>query len=83
VRERSHHGLLVAEEAITDLRIDASFRLRVVDGLLTGMHEPDTSHFDLMHAFATPSLLRRAHAHAAELGYLGHELGDVALILAA
>ena len=45
------------------------------------MHEPTESHFDLLEAFAPPALLHRAHAHAAERGYLCHELGDSSLIL--
>jgi S-adenosylmethionine:tRNA ribosyltransferase-isomerase len=54
----------------------------VVDGLLTGLHQPGTSHFDLLEAFAPRALLLRALEHAAKTGYLQHELGDSCLILA-
>ena len=50
-------------------------------GLLTGMHEPGTSHFDLLGAFAPLPLLQRALGHAEETGYLGHEFGDACLIV--
>jgi S-adenosylmethionine:tRNA ribosyltransferase-isomerase len=54
---------------------------RVVDALLTGMHEPQASHFDLLRAFVSPSLLERAYREAIAAGYLWHEFGDAALVL--
>jgi S-adenosylmethionine:tRNA ribosyltransferase-isomerase len=77
----AHAGVLVAENAVTHLRIEPGFRPRIVDGILTGIHEPGTSHFDLISAFAPRTLLEAAIAHAANAGYLGHELGDSMLIL--
>jgi len=65
----------------TRLKIESSSRLRVVDALLTGFHEPQASHFDLLQAFVDEPLLRRAYAEAIERGYLWHEFGDAALIL--
>jgi S-adenosylmethionine:tRNA ribosyltransferase-isomerase len=78
-----HGGTIAPGEGVTDLILDGSFGPRVVDGLLTGMHEPTASHFHLLEAFAPPDLLRRAHAHAEAAGYLAHEFGDSALVLAA
>jgi S-adenosylmethionine:tRNA ribosyltransferase-isomerase len=78
---RLHAGELVAGEGTTDLRIDGRFRPRVVDGLLTGLHELGSSHRELMHAFAPEPLLARAWGHAEERGYLDHEFGDVCLVL--
>lgn len=66
----------------TTLRLGPDWELRVVDGLLTGLHEPGTSHFELLEAFAPRALLLRAVEHAARTGYLQHELGDSCLILA-
>jgi S-adenosylmethionine:tRNA ribosyltransferase-isomerase len=54
----------------------------VVDGLLTGVHEPGSSHFDLLRAFAPLPLLEEALRHADQAGYLGHEFGDTMLVLA-
>jgi len=79
----THGGRVVAGEGVTDLRIDRAFRRRIVDGLLTGVHDPTTSHFDLLRAFASEDDLTRANEHAVRAGYLGHELGDVSLILPA
>lgn len=77
-----HGGRLVAGEGVTELKVRRTTRLTVVDGLLTGMHEPTASHFELLQAFATPELLRTAYAHAETEGYLCHEFGDSNLILA-
>ncbi|HET6896749.1 MAG TPA: S-adenosylmethionine:tRNA ribosyltransferase-isomerase [Vicinamibacteria bacterium] len=74
-------GHLRAGEGRTSLRIDRAFRPRIVNGLLTGVHQPGESHFDLLQAFAPEPLLRRALAHAEQEGYLAHEFGDSCLIL--
>jgi S-adenosylmethionine:tRNA ribosyltransferase-isomerase len=51
-----------------------------VEGLLTGIHEPGTSHFALLTAFAPAELLEQAYRHAERAGYVGHEFGDSSLI---
>jgi S-adenosylmethionine:tRNA ribosyltransferase-isomerase len=66
----------------TDLRIGPGFKPRVVSGLLTGLHQPGESHFELVAAFAPRALLEASVAHASAAGYLGHEFGDSCLILA-
>ena len=53
----------------------------VVDGLLTGLHEPRSSHLRLLAAFAGPDLLGRCYQAAVAAGYLWHEFGDVHLLL--
>ncbi|HEY3171770.1 MAG TPA: S-adenosylmethionine:tRNA ribosyltransferase-isomerase [Thermoanaerobaculia bacterium] len=77
----AHGGRLAAAAGITDVRIDVRFPLRVADGLLTGLHEPGTSHFALTTAFAAEDTLTDAYRHAEAAGYLGHEFGDAMLIL--
>jgi S-adenosylmethionine:tRNA ribosyltransferase-isomerase len=73
-------GFLHPGSAVTDLKIGAGYRPRVVDGLLTGIHEPGTSHFALLTAFAPAELLEQAYRHAETAGYVGHEFGDSSLI---
>jgi S-adenosylmethionine:tRNA ribosyltransferase-isomerase len=73
-------GLLHPGPGVTDLKIGAAYRPRVVDGLLTGIHEPGTSHFALLTAFAPAELLEQAYRHAERAGYVGHEFGDSSLI---
>ena len=55
--------------------------VRAVDGLLTGLHEPRSSHLLMLAAFAGPDLLSRCYQAAIEAGYLWHEFGDVHLLL--
>jgi S-adenosylmethionine:tRNA ribosyltransferase-isomerase len=76
-------GRVAAAQGITALRLGPSHRLQVVDAILSGVHEPGTSHFELLEAFAPRDVLLRAHAHAEREGYLGHELGDSCLIVRA
>ncbi len=74
-------GRLVAACGVTSLRIGPGFRPRVVDGLLSGLHDPGTSHHALLSAFAPRALLRLALAHAESRGALGEEFGDGLLVL--
>lgn len=77
----SHGGRVRAGAGVTDLRIGASFRPRVVDGLLSGIHEPGSSHFELLTALAPRGFLESAAQHAERTGYLAHEFGDACLVL--
>ena len=74
-------GRLVAGPGETDLVIRPGFGPRVVHGLLSGIHEPAESHFDLLGAFAPASALQAAWRHANAAGYRNHELGDLVLVL--
>ena len=77
----SMSGTLRGGTQHTDLRLGPDFTRRTCDGLLTGLHEPGTSHFSLLEAFAPRALLDRAFRHAQRSGYLQHEFGDSCLIL--
>jgi S-adenosylmethionine:tRNA ribosyltransferase-isomerase len=77
----AHDGELVAGPGTTDLVLGPEHRPRVVDALLTGMHEPTESHYRLLLAFAPRALVDSAHAHATRAGYLTHEFGDSTLWL--
>ena len=56
---------------------------RVVDGILTGLHDPQASHLQLLEAVAGPDLLRTAYGEVTDgpNEYLWHELGDTMLLL--
>jgi S-adenosylmethionine:tRNA ribosyltransferase-isomerase len=79
----ANDGRLRDGAGTTDLHIGADFVPRIAAGLLTGMHEPGTSHFDLLQAFACRDLLEAANGHTTAAGYLAHEFGDATLVLAA
>lgn len=70
-----------AMDGWTDLKIGPAAHLQAVQGLITGFHEPQASHFDLLRAFLDEPLLRRAYADAIAHGYLWHEFGDLTLIV--
>jgi S-adenosylmethionine:tRNA ribosyltransferase-isomerase len=55
--------------------------LRAVDALVTGLHEPRSSHLAMLAAFAGVPLLDRCYRAALDEGYLWHEFGDAHLIL--
>jgi len=73
--------LLRPGPGVSRLRIGPGHRLRAVDGLLTGLHEPEASHLDLLGAFLDRPALDRAYAAALDGRYLWHEFGDVCLLL--
>ena len=55
--------------------------LLAVDGLVTGLHEPRSSHLRMLAAFAGLDLLGRCYEAAIDHGYLWHEFGDLHLLL--
>ena len=68
-------------EGWTDLVITPARGVRVVDGLLTGWHEPEASHLMMLEAIAGRELLEQSYAASLAEGYLWHEFGDTHLIL--
>lgn len=70
-----------AGSGVATLRLDPTYRPKVVDSLVSGLHVPGESHFELLSAFAPRPLLVRAVALAAQEGLSGHELGDACLVL--
>lgn len=74
-------GGVVASAGWTSHVVTPESGVRAVDGLLTGLHEPRSSHLRMLAAFAGPELLGRCYQAAIESGYLWHEFGDVHLML--
>ncbi len=71
----------VAGRGWTNLVIAPEHRLGAVDGLITGWHEPEASHLQMLEAVAGPELLADSYRQALDCGYLWHEFGDSHLIL--
>jgi S-adenosylmethionine:tRNA ribosyltransferase-isomerase len=65
----------------TDVVVTPDTPMLAVDGLLTGWHEPESSHLLMLEAFADRSVLADAYTTALGLGYRWHEFGDSHLIL--
>ena len=74
-------GEVTAGAGWTNVVVTPERGLWAVDGLLTGWHEPQASHLQLLRAAAGNELLDRSYAAATRHGYLWHEFGDSHLIL--
>ncbi|MFD9466171.1 S-adenosylmethionine:tRNA ribosyltransferase-isomerase [Streptomyces sp. NPDC060027] len=74
-------GLVRAAKGWTGLVVTPERGVRAVDGLLTGLHEPEASHLLMLEAIAGGAAIDRGYEEALRLRYLWHEFGDVHLIL--
>jgi S-adenosylmethionine:tRNA ribosyltransferase-isomerase len=75
------HGSPRAGRDEAQLLLDQDYEPRVVDAVLSGMHEVGSSHFSLLEAFAERPMLERALTAAEAGGYLTHEFGDVCFVV--
>jgi S-adenosylmethionine:tRNA ribosyltransferase-isomerase len=66
----------------TDLVLSPRRQARTIDALITGWHEPESSHLLLLEAVAGAELVRRAYEAALAHRYRWHEFGDSCLFLA-
>ena len=74
-------GRVYPGEGWTTLLISPERPMRIVDGLLTGMHEPSATHLSMLQALTGLDHLRVTYEAALNEGYLWHEFGDLHLIL--
>jgi S-adenosylmethionine:tRNA ribosyltransferase-isomerase len=74
-------GRVRAGRASATLRVGALTPLQIVDALVTGQHEPGTSHYELLRAFQDDSVLGQMIAEAEMHGYRTHEFGDSLFIV--
>jgi len=74
------NGRVHAGDGVARGRIARETPLRLVDAILTGVHQPGESHFELLRAFANDTVLNRMSIALAEYSYRTHEFGDSVLI---
>jgi S-adenosylmethionine:tRNA ribosyltransferase-isomerase len=74
-------GVTRAAAGWTDLVLGPDRPARAVTGLITGLHEPEASHLQLLEAVAGPELVAAAYDRAVAEHYLWHEFGDSMLFL--
>ncbi|MER7055837.1 S-adenosylmethionine:tRNA ribosyltransferase-isomerase [Streptomyces sp. NPDC000351] len=74
-------GVVRARAGWTELVVTPERGVRVVDGLLTGLHEPEASHLLMLEAVAGRAAIDRGYEAAVRERYLWHEFGDVHLLL--
>ena len=68
-------------EGWTRLVITPQRGIAAVNALLTGLHEPRSSHLAMLAALAGRAHLTVTYAEALRAGYLWHEFGDLHLIV--
>ena len=73
-------GSVCPGDGIARGRIAQTTLLCVADAILTGIHHPGESHYELLRAFAPASLLEQISAVCEAHGYRSHEFGDSVLI---
>jgi S-adenosylmethionine:tRNA ribosyltransferase-isomerase len=73
-------GQVRAGYGLATQRINANSRIRIVDTILSGTHEPGTSHYELLRAFTDDDTLRRVSEQLNAHSYRTHEFGDSVLI---
>jgi S-adenosylmethionine:tRNA ribosyltransferase-isomerase len=76
-------GTISPGEGSTNVVVSPESGVRSVDGLLTGWHEPRSTHLQMLEALAGPELIERSYREASAHGYRLHEFGDLHLILPA
>ncbi len=83
VRGLEHAGLrgfIQPGEGLATQRIGSRTPLRVVDAILSGTHEPGSSHYELLRAFADDATLERVTEELDSRTYRTHEFGDSLMI---
>jgi Queuosine biosynthesis protein len=73
-------GTVCAGDGVARGRIVRETPLRVIDAILTGVHQPGESHFELLRAFASDAVLDQTYTALVEHDYRTHEFGDSMLI---
>jgi S-adenosylmethionine:tRNA ribosyltransferase-isomerase len=76
-----HHRAVSGAEGWSDLVVTPERGVRVVDGLLTGWHDGQSSHLRLLEAVGGQPLVEASYRAALHERYLWHEFGDLHLIL--
>jgi S-adenosylmethionine:tRNA ribosyltransferase-isomerase len=69
-------GIVRAGAGLATQKIGPSTRLRIVDAILSGTHEPGSSHYELLRAFADEATLARINSELESHAYRTHEFGD-------
>lgn len=73
-------GQLRPGAGLARLKIQPGHRFAVVNALLTGMHEPGSSHLQILDSLCPLAQIQQGYREAAARGYLGHEYGDLSFL---
>jgi S-adenosylmethionine:tRNA ribosyltransferase-isomerase len=72
---------LVPQTGDTDIFIKSLYRFKVVDGMITNFHLPESSLLMLVSAFSSPEIIRHTYSEAIRLKYRFFSFGDACLII--
>lgn len=75
------HGEIVAASGWTEIFIYPGYTYRVVDGLLTNFHLPESTLLMLVSAFASREKVLRAYEEAVQKRYRFFSFGDAMLLI--
>ncbi|MEM7375437.1 MAG: S-adenosylmethionine:tRNA ribosyltransferase-isomerase [Bacteroidota bacterium] len=74
-------GEIQAFRGMTEVYIHESYHMKIADGLLTGFHEPQASHLNMLLSIAGMQHIDQAYRAAIQAQYFWHQFGDLHLIL--
>ena len=74
-------GVIQSGHGYTNLIITPETGVKIVDGIITGWHEPTATHLMMLEAIAGHELLTASYAEALYYGYKWHEFGDSHILL--
>jgi len=75
------NGIVVAKKGYTSLFIKPGFKFKIIDGMITNFHLPNSTHIYLVSAFAGINLIKKAYEEAIRKKYRFYSYGDSMLIL--
>lgn len=74
-------GIVKPYRGNTELFIDENYNMKIIDGLLTGFHEPRASHLNMLQSISGFEQINMAYKEAIKAGYYWHQFGDLHLIV--
>lgn len=74
------NGIIHPGKGLTDLVITPQRGLHIVDALITGFHEPQSTHLMILETLANRDHIHNTYMQALQNSYLWHEFGDLHLL---
>lgn len=75
-----HQEELTAGTGLASIKIQPGFAFKHINALITGIHEPQSSHIKILYSLCSKDAIQQGYQEASHLGYMNHEYGDLSLI---
>ncbi|OLS27349.1 MAG: S-adenosylmethionine:tRNA ribosyltransferase-isomerase [Candidatus Heimdallarchaeota archaeon LC_2] len=75
-----NNGDIKASSSTTDFKIHKTHKMKIVNGIISGMHIPEESHMQILLAFTSEKLILEGYNKAIKINFLWHEYGDLTFI---